>query len=73
MQSQEGESKLTSQASATTIGPMAVTPRIVISLPAELLDRLTELAKDRGLSRASYIRMVLTDHVKETEERGEKA
>lgn len=54
---------------------MAVTPRTMISLPAELLDRLTELAKERGLSRASYIRMILTDHVKEqeAEERGEKS
>ena len=66
---------MTSQTNASTIGPMAVTPRTMISLPAELLDRLTELAKERGLSRASYIRMILTDHVKEqeAEERGEKS
>ena len=64
---------MTSQASATTIGPMAVTPRIVISLPAELLEALTEAAKAKGLARTAYIRMVLTEHVQETEERGEKA
>jgi len=34
-------------------------------LPDELLAKLTELAKKKGLSRASYIRMVLTEHVSE--------
>jgi len=39
--------------------------RIIISLPADLLEKLTELAKKKGLSRASYIRMVLTEHANE--------
>ena len=37
--------------------------RIMLSLPHELLTKLTELAQDKGLSRASYIRMVLTERV----------
>jgi len=37
--------------------------RIMLSLPKELLEKLTELAKKKGLSRASFIRMVLTEHV----------
>ena len=37
--------------------------RITLSLPHELLIKLTELAQDKGLSRASYIRMVLTERV----------
>ena len=47
---------------------MAVTPRFMISLPAELAERLTELAKNKGLSRTAYIRMVLTEHVQEQED-----
>jgi metal-responsive CopG/Arc/MetJ family transcriptional regulator len=46
--------------------------RIIISLPQDLLTELTELARDKGLSRASYIRMLLTECVKnETRERRE--
>ena len=37
--------------------------RMMLSLPHELLTKLTELAQDKGLSRASYIRMVLTERV----------
>jgi metal-responsive CopG/Arc/MetJ family transcriptional regulator len=37
--------------------------RIIISLPKELLERLNRIAQRKGLSRASYIRMVLTEHV----------
>jgi metal-responsive CopG/Arc/MetJ family transcriptional regulator len=39
--------------------------RIIISLPAKLLERLTALAEKKGLSRAAYIRMVLTEHTSE--------
>ena len=39
--------------------------RMMLSLPHELLTKLTELAQDKGLSRASYIRMVLTERVNE--------
>lgn len=59
---------MTSASTAPTIGPMAVTPRFMISLPAELAERLTEMAKRKGLSRAAYVRMVLTEHVQEEEE-----
>ena len=59
---------MTSQNGEPTIASMAVSPRIVLSLPAELLDKLTELAKNNGLSRASYMRMVLTKHVQDTAE-----
>ena len=59
---------MTSRSTAPTIGPMAVTPRFMISLPAELAERLTELAKNKGLSRTAYIRMVLTEHVQEQED-----
>lgn len=66
---------MTSQKAQSTIAPVTVSPRIVLSLPAELLDKLTELAENKGLSRASYIRMLLTERVQEIEgeERGEKA
>jgi len=37
--------------------------RIVLILPEELLRSLTTLARRKGLSRASYIRMSLTEHV----------
>jgi predicted DNA-binding protein len=40
--------------------------RIVLILPDELVKSLNGLAKRKGLSRASYIRMALTEHV-ETE------
>jgi metal-responsive CopG/Arc/MetJ family transcriptional regulator len=41
--------------------------RIIISLPAKLLEKLTALAEKKGLSRAAYIRMVLTEHTSEEE------
>jgi metal-responsive CopG/Arc/MetJ family transcriptional regulator len=41
--------------------------RIMLSLPKDLLEKLTALAKRKGLSRASFIRMVLTEHVNEEE------
>jgi hypothetical protein len=37
--------------------------RIVLILPEELVKSLTRLARSKGLSRASYIRMALTEHV----------
>ncbi len=37
--------------------------RIVLILPDELVKSLNSLAKRKGLSRASYIRMALTEHV----------
>ena len=37
--------------------------RIVLILPDELVKSLNGLAKRKGLSRASYIRMALTEHV----------
>ena len=33
----------------------------MLSLPKDLLAKLTEMAKKKGLSRAAYIRMVLTE------------
>ncbi len=45
------------------IDTVAAVNRIMLSLDDELLDKLTEMAKGKGLSRASYIRMVLTEHV----------
>jgi len=43
-------------------------PRIVLILPDELVKTLTVLAKRKGLSRASYIRMALTEHVESESE-----
>jgi hypothetical protein len=43
---------------------------IITSLPRELLEKITKLAQRKGLSRASYIRMVLTEHVAEQDRRG---
>jgi len=57
---------------AATQVKSAPVERIIISLPRELLEKLNELARRKGLSRASYIRMILTEHVQE-QERGEKA
>jgi len=47
--------------------------RIMLSLSKELLEKLTALARLKGLSRASYIRMVLTEHVHDVEEEGPSA
>ena len=60
---------------ASTIEEMPASERIVVILPKELVETLTELAKAKGLARTAYIRMVLTEHVQdvEAEERGEKA
>jgi len=45
--------------------------RIIISLPDELLEKLNQLAQRKGLTRAAYIRMVLTGEVQEEERRQE--
>jgi predicted DNA-binding protein len=45
-----------------TVAPRAV-ERIVLTLPHGLVERLTEVAEKKGLTRAAYIRMVLTDHL----------
>jgi hypothetical protein len=37
--------------------------RIVLILPEDLVQSLGDLARSKGLSRASYIRMALTEHV----------
>ena len=37
--------------------------RIVLILPEDLLKSLSALAHRKGLSRASYIRMALTEHI----------
>jgi len=39
-------------------------------LPRELLEKITKPAQRKGLSRVSYIRMVLTEHVAEQDRRG---
>ena len=52
---------------ASTISPVE---RIMLSLPKDLLDRLTAIAKRKGLSRASYIRMVLTEDANKQETEG---
>ena len=46
---------------------MPASERIVVILPKELVETLTKLAKDKGLARTAYIRMVLTGHVQEQE------
>jgi metal-responsive CopG/Arc/MetJ family transcriptional regulator len=46
---------------------MAPVERVMIQLPRELLDKLTAIARRKGLSRASYIRMVLTEDVNKQE------
>lgn len=52
---------------APTIEEMPASERIVVILPKELVETLTALAKAKGLARTAYIRMVLTEHVQETE------
>lgn len=52
---------------ALTIEEMPASERIVVILPKELVETLTKLAKDNGLARTAYIRMVLTKHVQEQE------
>jgi predicted DNA binding CopG/RHH family protein len=42
---------------------MPRSPRIIVTLSNSLLDRITALAKRHGLSRAAYIRLVLSQHV----------
>ena len=53
---------------APTIEEMPASERIVVILPRELVETLTELAKAKGLARTAYIRMVLTEHVQEVKE-----
>ena len=52
---------------AVVEGKQAVAPRavekIVLTLPHGLVERLTEVAEKKHLTRAAYIRMVLTDHL----------
>ena len=52
---------------ASVVDTVPAVDRIVISLPKDLLKELTQLARLKGLSRSSYIRMVLTEHVSEQE------
>jgi metal-responsive CopG/Arc/MetJ family transcriptional regulator len=47
---------------APPVDTVPAVERIMLSLPKDLLAKLTDLAKRKGLSRASYIRMVLTEH-----------
>lgn len=42
---------------------MTRSTRIVLVLPEELLSSLNTLARAKGLSRAAYIRMALTERV----------
>ena len=58
---------MTAQSRASTIGVMPRWPRITLSLPKELIDAVDKLAERKGLSRGSYIRMLLTEHVQEQE------
>jgi predicted DNA-binding protein len=66
--------RLTNNLSTTALTPypqpsrigVVASARIVLILPDELVKPLNGLAKRKGLSRASYIRMALTEHV-ETE------
>ena len=37
--------------------------KVVLTLPEGLVERLTEMAKQKDLTPAAYIRMVLMDHV----------
>jgi predicted DNA-binding protein len=52
---------------AVVQGKQLVAPRaaerIVLTLPHGLVERLTDVAEKKGLTRAAYIRMVLTDHL----------
>jgi metal-responsive CopG/Arc/MetJ family transcriptional regulator len=43
--------------------PPTSVKRIDITLPSQLLDRVTALAEYRGLSRTELIRLILTAHV----------
>ncbi len=55
--------ELTAYIISTRIRAMARSSRIVLVLPDDLLKSLTILAKKKGLSRAAYIRMALTEHI----------
>jgi len=54
---------LTAYPMATRIRAVARSSRIVLVLPDDLLKSLNTLARRKGLSRAAYIRMALTEHV----------
>lgn len=54
---------MTAYLPATRIRGVARSSRIVLVLPDELLKSLNALARRKGLSRAAYIRMALTEHV----------
>ncbi len=54
---------LTAYSRATRIRAVARSSRIVLVLPDDLLKSLNTLARRKGLSRAAYIRMALTEHV----------
>jgi metal-responsive CopG/Arc/MetJ family transcriptional regulator len=41
--------------------------RIIVTLPRDLLDKLNELARQKGLTRGAFIRMTLTEYVREQE------
>jgi len=47
---------------------MAAGMRIVLVLPRELVETLGARARRKGLSRAAYIRMILTEHVQVEED-----
>lgn len=55
---------MTAYWAATRIRGVARSSRIVLVLPDELLKSLNALARRKGLSRAAYIRMALTEHVR---------
>ena len=37
--------------------------KVLLTLPQELVERLTEMGKQKGLAPAAYMRLVLTDHL----------
>jgi len=37
--------------------------KVLLTLPQELVERLTEMAKQKGVTPAAYMRLVLTDHL----------
>ena len=50
----------------------AIVERIIISLPRDLLEKLNGLAQRKGLTRGAFIRMLLTEYVREQQAEAEK-
>jgi len=62
------KSKLPGAEERATVAPRSAVARpavakVVLMLPQELVERLTEMANQKGITPAAYMRMVLLDHL----------